>query len=118
MASLASFSHYTLEHVLPKKWRNHWGALPEEPARERDQALRKLGNMTLLSAALNRDIRDAAWQRKLSGTKQHGGLRRYGRGLEIFDAELQREEWDEAAIRERGERLAEHALQVWPHPQR
>lgn len=115
--ALAGFSHYTLEHVMPKKWRNNWGRLPtEEQERERDGRLRKLGNLTLLSAALNRSVRDADWPTKKQGSRRHGGLLKYGRGLDIFDEDLERERWTDDHIQERGKRLAALAVQVWPYP--
>ena len=114
--ALAGFKHYTLEHVMPKKWRNHWPSVAEEAAEERDQVLRKLGNLTLLSSKLNTSIRDAAWLRKKEGSGGRAGLNRYGGGLEIFDQDLRQEVWDEERIDARGRRLAEHALgtEAWP----
>jgi hypothetical protein len=114
--ALAGFKHYTLEHVMPKKWRNHWPSIPEEQAEERDQVLRKLGNLTLLSSKLNTSIRDSDWDRKKEGSKARAGLKRYGAGLEIFDQDLREDVWDEARIRARGLRLAEQAIgsDVWP----
>ena len=115
--ALAGYRHYTLEHVMPKKWRNHWGHLPADEAIERDRLVLKMGNFTLLSAALNRSVRDASWEAKRAGTDGHGGLRRFGSGLEIFDEDLERPAWTETTIRERGARLARQAVEVWPYPQ-
>lgn len=116
--ALAGFNHYTLEHVMPKKWRNHWGSLPEDLARARDGAVRKLGNLTLLSSKLNNSVRDADWARKKSGSDRRAGLERYAVGTEIFDEDLRRDTWDERAIGERAERLAAHSVgpRAWPMP--
>jgi hypothetical protein len=114
--ALSGLSHYSLEHLMPKKWRNHWGTLPEEQARQRDDALRKLGNLSLLSSTLNTSIRDAAWADKKAGRGKGHGLDRFASGLETLAADLAVEVWDEAAIRSRGERLATQATKVWPMP--
>ncbi len=110
-------SRYSLEHIMPKKWRNHWGVLGDaEQERLRDQLLLKLGNLTLLTSSLNSAIRDADWSTKKKGKGNNDGLEKYGRGLEIFDEELALSDWDEAAIEKRSARLLEQALVVWPHP--
>jgi hypothetical protein len=114
--TLAGLRHYTVEHVMPKKWPNRWGPLPEPEARERNNLVRKTGNLTLLSAKLNRTIRDADWETKKKGTGKHSGLLRYGSGIEIFDNQLQKESWSEEDIRARSEWLAELAIQTWPYP--
>ena len=111
--ALAGFEHYTLEHIMPKKWRNNWEwPTTEEEQRERDGRLLKLGNLTLLSAALNSSVRDSDWQRKKLGTDGHGGLQKFGRGLDIFDTDLGLEQWGDAEIENRGKRLAASAIQV------
>lgn len=112
--ALSGLSHYSLEHLMPKKWRNHWGPIGDVAARERDQALRKLGNLSLLSSTLNTAIRDSNWERKRNGTEKRHGLKKYAAGLETLGADLKLDEWNEATIRARGVRLAKHALQVWP----
>lgn len=111
---LGGFDHYSLEHLMPKKWRNHWGKLPDDAARERDQALRKLGNLSILSARLNISVRDAAWRDKKKGQGKQHGLERYAGGLETLADALKQAEWDEARIADRGNRLADWALKVWP----
>ena len=117
--TLAGYRHYTLEHVMPKKWRNHWDPVPDDRVDLRNKTLRKLGNLTLLSSTLNREIRDSAWLRKKEGTKGKPGLNRYGTGLEIFDEDLKEEAWTEDHIVARGDRLASAAIgpRVWPLPE-
>lgn len=114
--ALSGFTHYSLEHLMPKKWRNNWEPLEQEEALERDQVLRKLGNLSLLSSSLNTSIRDGDWQTKRSGKGKRHGLDHYAAGLETLAEDLSNESWTESHIRSRGQRLAEQAIEVWPHP--
>lgn len=82
----------------------------------RDESLRTLGNLSLLSSKFNTSIRYAPWATKKAGVRNRHGLERYARGLETLADDLERADWDEIAIRERGERLAEQVLGVWPFP--
>lgn len=111
------FSAYSLEHVMPKKWRNNWpAAATPELAAERDQLLLKLGNLTLITASLNSAIRDADWTTKKRGKGNRQGLKKYAQGLEIFGEDLEQATWDEERIRARSARLLDHAKRVWPLP--
>lgn len=46
--ALLGFNQYTLEHMMPKKWRNKWGALDDEAATRRDRKLLTLGNLAII----------------------------------------------------------------------
>lgn len=115
--ALSGISHYSLEHLMPKKWRNNWGSVSNERAAERDEALHKLGNLSLLSSTLNTSIRDADWQTKKAGTGRQHGLDRYATGLETLVEDLALASWDVEEIGRRGERLAGQALDIWPFPE-
>ncbi|HRE91033.1 MAG TPA: DUF1524 domain-containing protein, partial [Myxococcota bacterium] len=82
----------------------------------RDEAVRKLGNLSILSSTLNVTIRDASWADKCNGVGKKAGLKHYASGLETLSPALQKSVWDEAAIHERGSWLAQQALEVWPYP--
>jgi hypothetical protein len=50
---------------MPKKWRNNWKhSLNQEQAKERDQKLLTLGNLTIITQSLNASMRDADWETK------------------------------------------------------
>jgi uncharacterized protein DUF1524 len=114
--ALSGLSHYSLEHLMPKKWRNHWGLLPPEEAANRDQALKKLGNLSLLASGLNTSVSDSDWIAKKQGAGTHLGLLEYAKGLETLSADLLSPTWDEAHITARGERLADQIIKTWPKP--
>ena len=63
--ALLGFEKYTLEHLMPKKWRNNWESCPnEEAARNRDSIILTLGNLAIITQSLNASIRDASWVMK------------------------------------------------------
>jgi len=113
---LKYFNEYSLEHVMPKKWRNNWNSnnLTNDESEQRDKIILKLGNLTLITKQLNSSIRDADWSTKKEGNKRNHGLNEYAQGIEIFSKYLQRENWDEDSISERGEELLNFSVsKVW-----
>ena len=112
---LLGISKYSLEHLMPKKWQNHW-AFSGDPlaAEKRDRLLLTLGNLTIITQNLNASIRDADWATKKAGKGDRGGLKDYADGIEIFSKCLDQPVWDESTIQARAEKLAAWALQIWP----
>lgn len=112
---LLGISKYSLEHLMPKKWKNHWAFSGDSLAAEaRDRLLLTLGNLTMITQNLNASIRDADWATKKSGKGNRGGLKEYAEGIEIFSKCLNEPVWDENTIQTRADKLAAWALQVWP----
>ena len=70
--ALLGFNNYSLEHLMPKKWRNNWGSCAsEDEEKKRDSILLTLGNLAIIPQALNASIRDAAWNVKKIGKGQN-----------------------------------------------
>lgn len=111
--ALLGFNQYTLEHMMPKKWRNKWGALDEEAAARRDRKLLTLGNLAIITHSLNASIRDADWITKKRGKGSKEGLALCAAGLATMAGTLEKESWDEDDIANRAEWLANKALEVW-----
>ena len=113
--ALLGLDKYSLEHIMPKKWENHWGQVDNEEERiERNRRLLTLGNLTMLTSALNTSIRDAAWETKKVGKKDKKGLLHYASGLDTFNMDyLEKPEWNETVIAERAEFLYQQAKEVW-----
>lgn len=65
--AMLGFNQYSLEHKMPKKWRNKWGNLDDESATRRDKELLTLGNLAIITHSLNGSIRDADWTTKKQG---------------------------------------------------
>lgn len=113
--SLMGLSRYSLEHLMPKKWRNNWDgpARGSQEARTRDDLLLTLGNLAIITKTLNASVRDSAWQVKLEGKNRRPGLRECAMGLTTMYDVLEREKWDEDGIRNRSRLLTNAALAVW-----
>lgn len=106
--------NYSLEHMMPKKWRNNWDIPPtDELCRERNFRLLTLGNLTIISLPLNTSIRDANWTDKKNGRGKHKGLIAYAGEIEIMSDALGKDNWTENDIKERADYLAGLANQVW-----
>ena len=111
--ALLGFNQYTLEHMMPKKWRNKWGTLDDEAATRRDRKLLTLGNLAIITHSLNASIRDADWTTKKQGKGYKDGLALCAAGLATMADALEKKTWDESDIAERAEWLADKALEVW-----
>lgn len=111
--ALLGFNQYTLEHMMPKKWRNKWGSLDDEAASQRDRKLLTLGNLAIITHSLNASIRDADWTTKKQGKGYKDGLALCAAGLATMAGALEKESWDEEDIADRAEWLANKALEVW-----
>ena len=111
---LLGINKYSLEHLMPKKWRNNWKLEgTEEDAKKRDQILLTLGNLAIITQSLNATVRDADWNIKKNGKKTSGGLKKYADGIETLSICLNEPIWNEEKIRDRADYLAKKALEVW-----
>ncbi|MDR2235851.1 MAG: DUF262 domain-containing HNH endonuclease family protein [Chryseobacterium sp.] len=111
---LLGISKYSLEHIMPKKWENHWGRLSsQEDKIKRNRKLLTLGNLTIITQALNSTIRDANWNVKRKGKADKKGLNTYSAGLETMSHYLTLDQWNEGTIEERAEFLYEKAKTIW-----
>lgn len=112
--ALLGFRQYSLEHLMPKKWRNHWiPCASEELARERDQKLQTLGNFAIITQALNTSISDADWDKKKAGKIDSPGLSQCAAGLLTMENVLPENDWNESSIDNRAVWLWEKAKQLW-----
>jgi len=68
----------TIEHILPRSWRENW-ILPDTEDREirevrRDRLVDTLGNLTLLTGKLNAHVSNGPWHDKRARLTEHPGL--------------------------------------------
>ena len=111
--TMLGFKTYSLEHLMPKKWRNHWGALPGDDGEGRDKVLLTLGNLAVIPQKLNGSISDSAWGVKKAGNKRSKGLTLCAGGLPSMVAPLASDVWNEELIGERADVLFDYAKEVW-----
>lgn len=121
----------TIEHVLPKKWFEHW-PLPDGSSPTREQIITSIyttpgddspeaqiakrnllkesfGNLTLLTQPLNSTVSNGPFSGKKDALKEHSLL--------VLNSEIaQQDTWDEAKILERGTKLFDLAKTIWPIP--
>ena len=125
LSDLPTVKHLTVEHLMPQKWVDNWPLLDgrrglttqelgekgeddklAEATRRRNRALNRIGNLTILTERLNKDVSNSAWEIKRPKLKEYSVLK--------ITHDLDRyETWDEEAIDERAEALFEHAREIW-----
>ena len=112
---LLGFNNYSLEHLMPKKWRNNWpSCATSAEADKRDSLLLTLGNLAIIPQSLNASIRDSNWQTKKSGKGTNKpGLDICAAGLITVHDALQKSAWTEEDILERAAWLAKRAEVIW-----
>lgn len=113
----AGYPPLSIEHVMPREWRTHWAVDPARSSAEavahRDDVIHTMGNLTLVTKRLNSSVSNGPWSEKRAGLQEHSTL---FLNKDLLDHVPEGSPWDEAAIRARGERLYEVALEVWPGP--
>jgi len=112
--SLLGFSNYSLEHLMPKKWRNNWPqCTTTEQEKERDTKLLTLGNLAIITQSLNASIRDSSWIDKKIGKNNKPGLNQCAIGINSLADVLNKNVWNEAEIENHAQFLCKKALQIW-----
>ena len=118
----------TIEHIMPRGWRNHWkypyddveGLSKEkqlekeekqlEKERRRDHVIHSIGNLTLVTKRLNAKLSNAPWNCKQKTLDEHTVL--------FLNKDLLRcapDDWIECTIEERSKKLSRIAAKVWPY---
>lgn len=120
---------YTLEHILPQKWKSKWMDVPitdengivvegtdEEKWTCRERAIKSLGNMLLLTRKINTTISNGSFVDKIEhemGYKECSKLKTTEEALYLYNHGDQ--VWDEKHIYDREKKLAEQILKIWPN---
>lgn len=111
---LLSFSEYTLEHIMPKKYEKNWPLRAGYDEQTRRQMINTLGNMAMLPQRLNSSISNANWEVKKNGNAQRKGLSYFASDIVILKGVVARKEWNEDTIFNHAEWLADTAITIWP----
>lgn len=110
---LKTFGAYTLEHLMPKKWKKHWPCADSTSEEERNLAILTFGNLAMITSGLNNTIRNDDWATKLIGKNNKPGLRDFASGLATIQPYLDLPSWNEETIYDRAEDLADKAIAKW-----
>jgi hypothetical protein len=106
---------YSIEHILPQKWKVHWPLPNGITDEDRDALVDTFGNLTLLTGKLNTAVSNGPWDGtngKHEGLKQHDVLMLNRRLLDQCGGT-----WSDQQIRKRSERLIDIILEIWPVPE-
>ena len=99
-----------IEHIMPQTLTDEWREmLGEDWERVHSEWLHRLGNLTL--TGYNPEMSNRSFHEKK--TMEHGFNQT---GLWLNGYVREQEVWTETQMAERGRRLAERALQIWPYP--
>ncbi|MGV1945322.1 MULTISPECIES: DUF262 domain-containing protein [unclassified Agrobacterium] len=117
-------STLTIEHIMPQQWEKNWPLSEfnqmDDAERERDidymmrkseraSAINRLGNLTLLTHALNSSVSNGAYSVKMPAVRSHSSL---ALNRELYDFD----DWNEASITSRGLELFGIAKTLWDPP--
>lgn len=97
-----------LEHIMPKKFKDHWAENPSEFPGGHTKYLNRIGNMTLISPELNRRLGNADFDTKKQVYAQDC--------LEITKRILDEDNWTANEINRRQNWLASEAVKLWRYP--
>lgn len=120
-------SRMNVEHVLPQTWEPNW-PLPAQrdvdPLARRENAVHRLGNLTLTTVKLNSALSNNPWTVKRPDLQRHSllllttaSVLSPPEGASGWTENAWAEGWDEDRIDLRGLYLAHHALRAWPRPE-
>jgi hypothetical protein len=111
----------SLEHLIPQAWEESWPLTDsegkpledealEEATAERLAHLNRLGNLTIVTTPLNSALSCSPWLKKRNELNKHSKL--------LLNARLtERDIWDEQAVDDRGDWLAQRIAGIWPGPE-
>ena len=111
-----NFDELEIEHILPQAWDAHWPL--DETITSRDDRnwwLHGIGNLTLISGSLNKELSHGPWTAEGELPSKRAGLQKHSK-LDL-NARLLRDYpqvWDEAGMKSRAESLFEAARHIWP----
>lgn len=111
---LYSFERYTLEHIMPKSWKDNWPMYKDYTEDERENAISSIGNLAMLPSKLNTSISNASWMDKKNGKGKNLGLSKCAAGIESLVDVIVKPMWNEDTIFERTNWIAKKVNEIWP----
>lgn len=111
---LYSFERYTLEHIMPRSWKENWQLHGSYTADDREDAVYCLGNLAILPSKLNTSISNASWSDKKDGKGKNLGISHYAADIESLAMVITQPVWNEDTISNRADWIAEKVNEIWP----
>ncbi len=102
---------YTIEHLMPQSWEANWPAPADGDADLRSERIHTLGNLTLVTQALNSKVSNAAWNVKSVELNRHGVIL-----MNNVLAPYHNGAWTDASIEQRTVALIDIILSIWRVP--
>ena len=121
-------TNLSIEHIMPKKWREHWktGQAPTpDQEQARDRIVHTLGNLTLITQSLNSSLSNRPWRDAEAAGLSDGGKVGIGKwsilnqfNLQVLNKEIleHQDDWTELEISNRTTDLARAITEIWPGP--
>ena len=105
----------TVEHVAPQNWERHWKdglefGDSDEDRQKLNRLVHRIGNLTMVTRALNPKLGDQAWPDK-ARLLDADNLEMNRRLL----ADMEGDVWNEREINRRSQIIADYVKQIWPH---
>ena len=108
--ALAEILHqHALEHIMPTKWADHWPLPANTRGEDRELAVNKIGNLTLVTRAFNSAAKNLDWATKRAEMERHSSLR-------LNKSLICLSEWNETTIDDRSRSLAREICKIWRGP--
>lgn len=106
---------YSIEHLMPQAWAEHWLLPPGGSESERDARIHRIGNLTLLTKKLNSVVQNGPWLGE-GGKATH----LQEKDVVLLNSRLLRDyaskQWDEAGIDWRTAQAIDAIIAIWPVP--
>ena len=99
-------SKMSVEHILPKKYETNWSTYLFDSGFDADSFIHRLGNLTLLTNALNSGLKNSFFDQKVKEIKKHDSYY-------INKFIIKQKEWNDITINKRQEQFAEIANKIW-----
>lgn len=104
----------TIEHIMPQSWQENWPLDDEDNGDQRELAIQTLGNLTLVTKALNSKLSNSAWlgvDGKREALIAHSSIK-----LTQDVTSKNDDDWNESMIETRTNSLIGALLKIWPVP--
>jgi len=112
---IADYSNLSIEHIMPQSWEENWPLIADSTNEDeleklrgnRNSLIHNIGNLTVLTNALNSSVSNSGWEIKRAALSEISLL-------EINRKLTQKDSWDDEEIKKRSTDLAKHIVHLWP----